>query len=124
MLVLITANSVFAQYGSYVQLFPGDSTKIIFQVKPDQNYSDVNAYINFYSQNNKVIRKKLEFEVTDSKNKYIHRDQCTNKVFSHWVKGAAYVTVDHVSWNSSRGKADDRPGVTIAIPVSNQEGSL
>ena len=104
----------------YVQLHPNDPRKIIFQIRPDQNYADVDAYINFYSNDGKLIRKE-NFEVTDEKNRYIKKDVCTNRVFTHRLHGVTAVSIDHISCNETRGKSDNvSNSKKINIPASNK----
>ena len=112
-LCCISTSYVMSQTKSYVQLYPGDNKKIIFQILPDQNYSDVNAYIQLCSTDG-TVKKIVVYEVTNEEDKYILKDVCTSRIFSHNVRNIAYAKLDHVTQNETRGKADDaKKGLSI-----------
>ena len=110
----------FAQSVYYVQLHPTDNKKIVFQIRPDQNYSDVNAYINFYMQNGTLIKKNVSFAVTDENDKYIKKDIITSRIFDISGNGVGLVKVNNVKCKEARGKADKyKIGEQINISGSN-----
>jgi hypothetical protein len=98
-LSLVTISSSFApmEHGVYVQLHPDNNKKIVIQIVPDKTYSNVVAYINFYSANNKRVAQKA-YSLSDDKEKYIRKDQCTNRVFKFsFDEAVTRVKIDHVN---------------------------
>jgi hypothetical protein len=118
-LVLLGVWSSFApvEHGVYVQLHPGNNKKIIVQIVPDKTYSNVVAYVNFYSSNNKRIAQQA-FSLSNDKDQYIRKDQCTNRVFKFsFDETVARVTIDHVNEGEQEGGAK---GTKMNLPVSSK----
>jgi len=122
--VLILASTSFSfapvEYGIYVQLHPDNNKKVVIQIVPDKTYSNVVVYLNFYSANNKRVAQK-PYSLSDDKDKYIRKDQCTTRVFKFsFDETVTRVTIDHVNESEILGKADDgAKGTKINLPISN-----
>lgn len=121
-LILLSISSSFApvEHGIYVQLHPDNNKKIIVQIVPDKTYSNVVAYINFYSANNKRVAQKA-YSLSDDKDKYIRKDQCTNRVFKFsFDETVTRVKIDHVNESELLDKDNGGPKVTkINLPISD-----
>lgn len=119
--IFLVVSSSFSpvQYGTYVQLTPGNNKKIVFQIIPDKTYANVVAHINFYSADNKRVGQKA-FSITEGKDKYIRKNECTNKVFKFsFDKAVARVTIDHINEGEILDPADKASaGTRINLPVS------
>ena len=118
-LVLLGVWSSFApvEHGVYVQLHPGSNKKIIVQIVPDKTYSNVVAYVNFYSANNKRVGQQA-YRLSDDKGQYIRKDQCTNRVFKFsFDETVTRVTIDHVNEGEQEGGAK---GTKLNLPVSSK----
>ena len=116
-LVLLGVWSSFApvEHGVYVQLHPGSNKKIIVQIVPDKTYSNVVAYVNFYSANNKRVGQQA-YRLSDEKDQYVRKDQCTNRVFKFsFDETVTRVTIDHVNEGEQEGGAK---GTKLNLPVS------
>ena len=122
-LVLLTIGSSFApmEHGVYVQLHPDNNKKIIIQIVPDKTYSNVVAYINFYSANNKRVAQKA-YSLSDDKEKYIRKDQCTNRVFKFsFDETVTRVKIDHVNEGEVLGKESNAgKGTKMNMPISER----
>ncbi len=120
-LSLLTMGSSFApvEHGVYVQLHPDNNKKIVIQIVPDKTYSNVVAYINFYSANNKRVAQKA-YSLSDQKEKYIRKDQCTNRVFKFsFDETVTRVKIDHVNEGEELGKESTMTkGTPLKLPVS------
>lgn len=120
--VLLIIGSSFApvEYGVYVQLHPYNSKKIVVQIVPDKTYANVVAYINFYSADNKRVAQKA-YSLSDDKDKYIRKDQCTNRVFKFsFDKVVTRVTIDHVNEGEVLDKGNGgAKGTKLNLPVSD-----
>ena len=120
-LVLLSIGSSFApvEHGVYVQLHPDSNKKIVVQIVPDKTYANVVAYINFYSADNKRVAQKA-FSLSDDKDKYIRKDQCTNRVFKFsFDKVVTRVTIDHVNEGEVLDKDNGgAKGAKLNLPVS------
>ncbi|HKZ37280.1 MAG TPA: hypothetical protein VJ184_06510 [Chryseolinea sp.] len=120
-LSLLTISSSFApvEHGVYVQLHPDNNKKIVIQIVPDKTYSNVVAYINFYSANNKRVAQKA-YSLSDGKEKYIRKDQCTNRVFKFsFDETVTRVKIDHVSEGEVLGKESaSSKGAHLNLPIS------
>jgi hypothetical protein len=120
LLPIISFSFSIVEQGIYVQLHPENDKKFVLQIVPDKTYSNVVAYINFYSADNKRIAQKA-YSLSDDKEKYIRKGQVTHREFKFsFDKKVTRVTVDHVNEgevldNSSGGKK----GVKINLPVLN-----
>ncbi len=119
-LVLLLSFSVsFApvEHGIYVQLHPDNDKKIVVQVVPDKTYSNVVAYINFYSADNKRVAQKA-YSLSDDKEKYIRKDQVTHREFKFsFDKKVTRVTIDHVNEGEELDENSGKKGVKINLPV-------
>jgi len=118
--ILINVCTAFAppEHGVYVQLYPGNSKKIVIQIVPDKTYADVVAYVNFYGANNKRVAQKA-FSLSDEKEKYVKKDQCTSKVFKFsFDEAVARVTIDHVNEGEVSGK--EKQGTKLNLPIANR----
>lgn len=107
------------EHGVYVQLHPDNNKKIIVQIVPDKTYSNVVAYINFYAANNKRVAQKA-YSLSDDKEKYIRKDQCTNRVFKFsFDETVTRVTIDHVNEGEVLGtETASGKKVKIKLPIS------
>jgi len=126
--LFLTAGSSLApvEHGVYVQLHPDNNKKIVIQIVPDKTYSNVVAYINFYSANNKRVAQKA-YSLSDDKDKYIRKDQCTNRVFKFsFDETVTRVKIDHVNEGEILGKENaGSKGTPITLPISgNALGSI
>ncbi len=118
-LALLSISSSFAplEHGVYVQLHPGSNKKIVLQIVPDRTYSNVVAYVNFYAANNKRVAQEA-YSLSDGKDKYIRKGQCTNRVIKFSFKETVTrVTIDHVNEGEIQGDANTK-GTRIKLPVS------
>ena len=105
------------EHGIYVQLHPDNDKKIVVQIVPDKTYSNVVAYINFYSADNKRVAQKA-FSLSDDKEKYIRKDQVTHREFKFsFDKKVARVTIDHVNEGEMLDDSNGKKGVKINLPV-------
>lgn len=120
-LILLFIGTSFTpvEHGTFVQLVPGNNKKVVFQIVPDKTYSNVVAYINFYSANNKRVAQKA-YNITDEKDKYVEKYKCTNKVFKFSFKETVTrVTIDHVSEGELVENEDGAAvGKKIDLPIS------
>lgn len=125
LLVLLLLSVCFsfapAEHGVYVQLHPDNNKKIVIQILPDKTYSDVVAYVNFYSADNKRVAQKA-FSLSDEKDKYVRKGKCTSRVFKFsFDKTITRVTIDHVNEGEVLGKDDkSSKGSKLNLPVSDQ----
>ena len=105
------------EHGIYVQLHPDNDKKIVVQIVPDKTYSNVVAYINFYSADNKRVAQKA-YSLSDEKEKYIRKDQVTQREFKFsFDKKVARVTIDHVNEGEVLDESSGKKGVKINLPV-------
>ena len=112
MIFLVVDYIAFAQTLSYVGLYPGDSSRIIFQIKPDKNYTNVIAYIRFYSTGNKLLSSNGgdRIMITSNENKWIKKGTINSKILSHHYKNVGYIKLNRFGEEemvSSDDKADD-----------------
>jgi hypothetical protein len=106
------------EHGVYVQLHPGNNKKIVVQIVPDKTYSDVVAYINFYSADNKRVAQQL-FSLSNEKDRYIPKGKCTTKTFKFSLdKPVTRVTIDHVNEKQILAKEGNSQGSKLNLPVS------
>lgn len=121
-LILLSISSAFAPvgHGIYVQLHPSSNKKIVVQIVPDKTYSNVVAYINFYSADNKRVAQKA-YSLSDEKDKYIRKDQCTNRVFKFsFDEAVTRVKIDHVNEGEVLDKDNGgAKGTKINLPISD-----
>jgi hypothetical protein len=121
--LLLTFSSSFApvEHGVYVQLHPDNNKKIVIQIVPDKTYSNVVAYINFYSANNKRVAQKA-YSLSDDKDKYIRKNQCTNRVFKFsFDETVTRVKIDHVNEGEVLDKeSTSSKGTPINLPISEK----
>ena len=123
-LLMLSFSTAFApaDHGVYVQLFPGNDKKIVIQMVPDKTYSNVVAYINFYSSGNKRVAQKA-YSLSDDDDKYIRKDQCTNRVFKiSFDEKVTRVKIDHVNEGevlNEKGEGTAQ-GTKIDLPISNK----
>ena len=100
-----------------MQLHPDNDKKIVVQIVPDKTYSNVVAYINFYSADNKRVAQKA-YSLSDEKEKYIRKDQVTQREFKFsFDKKVARVTIDHVNEGEVLDESSGKKGVKINLPV-------
>lgn len=105
------------EHGIYVQLHPDNDKKIVVQIVPDKTYSNVVAYINFYSADNKRVAQKA-YSLSDDKEKYIRKDQVTHREFKFsFDKKVARVTIDHVNEGEVLDESSGKKGIKINLPV-------
>jgi len=105
------------EHGIYVQLHPDNDKKIIVQIVPDKTYSNVVAYINFYSSDNKRVAQKA-YSLSDDKEKYIRKDQVTHREFKFsFDKKVTRVTIDNVNEGEVLDESSGKKGVKINLPV-------
>jgi hypothetical protein len=117
LLLSITFSFATVEHGIYVQLHPGNDKKIVVQIVPDKTYSNVVAYINFYSSDNKRVGQKA-YSLSDDKDKYIRKDQVTQREFKFsFDKKVARVTIDHVNEGEVLDENSGKKGVKINLPV-------
>lgn len=121
-LTLLSISSSFAplEHGVYVQLHPGSNKKIVLQIVPDKTYANVVAYVNFYAANNKRVAQEA-YSLSDGKDKYIRKDQCTNRVFKFsFNETVTRVKIDHVREGEVPGQASgSTKGTKINLPISD-----
>jgi len=124
MLALVVGSSSFApvKHGVYAHLQDGSNKKFVIQIVPDKTYSNVVAYINFYSASNKRVAQKA-YSMSNDKDKYVNKDQCNSQVFKFsFDETVTRVTVDHVNENETlRGDEVSTKGNKISLPVSAGE---
>jgi len=119
LVLLLSFSFSFApvEHGIYVQLHPDNDKKIVVQIVPDKTYSNVVAYINFYSADNKRVAQKA-YSLSDDKEKYIRKDQVTHREFKFsFDKKVARVTIDHVNEGEVLDESSGKKGVKINLPV-------
>ena len=119
LVLLLSFSFSFApvEHGIYVQLHPDNDKKIVVQIVPDKTYSNVVAYINFYSADNKRVAQKA-YSLSDDKEKYIRKDQVTHREFKFsFDKKVARVTIDHVNEGEVLDENSGKKGVKINLPV-------
>lgn len=119
LVLLLSFSFSFApvEHGIYVQLHPDNDKKIIVQIVPDKTYSNVVAYINFYSSDNKRVAQKA-YSLSDDKEKYIRKDQVTHREFKFsFDKKVTRVTIDHVNEGEVLDESSGKKGVKINLPV-------
>lgn len=121
-MILLSVNFSFApvQHGVYVQLHPNNDKKIVIQIIPDKTYADVVAYVNFYAANNKRVAQKA-YSLSDEKDKYIRKGQCTNRVFKFsFDETVTRVKIDHVNEGEVLDKDDNGvKGTRMNLPISD-----
>jgi hypothetical protein len=83
----------FAQPECYLQLYPGDNSRMIFQILPDKDYADVAIYVNFYDNENNIIKQNKRFSITSPNNKYLRQ---ANGIYSVILTNTVQNT-DHIS---------------------------
>lgn len=120
LLLVICSSFSAADHGVYVQLYPGNNKKIVVQIVPDKTYSNVVAYINFYAANNKRVAQQA-YALSDDKDKYVRKDQVTNRVFKFsFDEKVTRVTIDHVSEGETLDDSNGGvKGKKINLPVSD-----
>jgi hypothetical protein len=117
LLLSFTFSFAPVEHGIYVQLHPDNDKKIVVQIVPDKTYSNVVAYINFYSADNKRVAQKA-YSLSDDKEKYIRKDQVTHREFKFsFDKKVARVTIDHVNEGEVLDENSGKKGVKINLPV-------
>src|SRR5918993_189643 len=120
LLPIVSFSFSIVEQGIYVQLHPDNDKKFVLQIVPDKTYSNVVAYINFYSADNKRIAQKA-YSLSDDKEKYIRKGQVTHREFKFsFDKKVTRVTVDHVNEGEVLDKSSGgKKGVKINLPVLN-----
>ena len=117
LLLSITFSFAPLEHGIYVQLHPSNDKKVVVQIVPDKTYSNVVAYINFYSADNKRVAQKA-YSLSDDKEKYIRKDQMTHREFKFsFDKKVTRVTIDHVTEGEVLNDNGGKKGVKINLPV-------
>jgi hypothetical protein len=108
-----------AQPQCYLQLYPDDNSKIVFQILVDRNYSDVAIYVNFYNSQGQPIKLNKKFFVTNEANKYLRPDNGVYSfIFDHPFKDVDHVTIGGIleklamlgfdgAWNKDKNAIDD-----------------
>ena len=119
LLPIVSFSFSIVEQGIYVQLHPDNDKKFVLQIVPDKTYSNVVAYINFYSADNKRIAQKA-YSLSDEKDKYIRKGQVTQREFKFsFDKKVTRVTVDHVNEGEVLDNSSGKKGVKINLPVLN-----
>ena len=118
LLPIVSFSFSIVEQGIYVQLHPDNDKKFVLQIVPDKTYSNVVAYINFYSADNKRIAQKA-YSLSDE-DKYIRKGQVTQREFKFsFDKKVTRVTVDHVNEGEVLDNSSGKKGVKINLPVLN-----
>ena len=113
----ISVSFTAPEHGIYVQLHPNNDKKIVVQIVPDKTYTNVVAYINFYSADNKRVAQKA-YSLSDDKDKHIRKDQVTQREFKFsFDKKVTRVTIDHVNEGELVEDGGGKKGVKINLPV-------
>lgn len=90
---ILNFNKILSQPQCYLQL-SSDNSKIIFQILPDKNYTDVAIYVNFYDNANNPIKLNSKFGITSYEHKYLLQ---SNGVYSfilnHSFKDVASISL-------------------------------
>ena len=110
--LLLTSSSV-VEHGVHVALLK--NKKIAIQIVPDKTYENVVVHVNFYSKDNKRVGQEA-YSLSD-KDKYVRKDQVTNRIFKFSFDDVARVTVDHVN-EGEELKEGGAKGKKLNIPVS------
>ncbi|HZB12003.1 MAG TPA: hypothetical protein VE467_03190 [Chryseolinea sp.] len=119
LLPIVSFSFSIVEQGIYVQLHPDNDKKFVVQIVPDKTYSNVVAYINFYSADNKRIAQKA-YSLSDEKDKYIRKGQVTHREFKFsFDKKVTRVTVDHVNEGEVLDDGSEKKGIKINLPVLN-----
>jgi|SRR5918993_953551 hypothetical protein len=119
LLPIVSFSFSIVEQGIYVQLHPDNDKKFVLQIVPDKTYSNVVAYINFYSADNKRIAQKA-YSLSDEKDKYIRKGQVTHREFKFsFDKKVTRVTVDHVNEGEVLDDGSEKKGIKINLPVLN-----
>lgn len=115
-LILLVVVFAFApvEHGIHVKLL--NNKKFVIQIVPDKTYENVVVHLNFYSKDNKRVGQKA-YSLSD-KDKYIRKDQVTNRVFKLEFDDVARITIDHVNEGEELGKQDGAKGKKLDITVS------
>jgi len=117
LLPIVSFSFSIVEQGIYVQLHPDNDKKFVLQIVPDKTYSNVVAYINFYSADNKRIAQK-GYSLSNDKDKYIRKGQVTHREFKFsFDKKVTRVTVDHVNEDEVLDNSSGKKGVKINLPV-------
>ena len=119
LLPIVSFSFSIVEQGIYVQLHPDNDKKFVVQIVPDKTYSNVVAYINFYSADNKRIAQKA-YSLSDEKDKYIRKGQVTHREFKFsFDKKVTRVTVDHVNEGEVLDDGSEKKGIKINLPILN-----
>ena len=110
--LLLTSSSV-VEHGVHVALLK--NKKIAIQIVPDKTYENVVVHVNFYSKDNKRVGQEA-YSLSD-KDKYVRKDQVTNRIFKFSFDDVARVTVDYVN-EGEELKEGGAKGKKLNIPVS------
>ena len=111
--VLLLTSSSVVEHGVHVALLK--NKKIAIQIVPDKTYENVVVHVNFYSKDNKRVGQEA-YSLSD-KDKYVRKDQVTNRVFKFSFDDVARVTVDYVN-EGEELKEGGAKGKKLNIPVS------
>ena len=111
-LTLMTSSTVL-DHGIHVALLK--NKKIAIQIVPDKTYENVVVHVNFYSKDNKRVGQEA-YSLSD-KDKYVRKDQVTNRVFKFSFDDVSRVTVDYVN-EGEELKEGGAKGKKLNIPVS------
>jgi len=102
------------EHGVHVALLK--SKKIAIQIVPDKTYENVVVHVNFYSKDNKRVGQQA-YSLSD-KDKYVRKDQVTNRVFKFSFDDVARVTIDYVNEGEELDKEGGAKGKKLILPVS------
>ena len=101
------------EHGIHVALLK--NKKIVIQIVPDKTYENVVVHVNFYSKDNKRVGQDA-YSLSD-KDKYVRKDQVTNRVFKFSFDDVARVTIDYVN-EGEELKEGGAKGKKLNLPVS------
>jgi hypothetical protein len=113
-LIFLTTALAPIEHGVHVQLLK--NKKIVIQIVPDKTYENVVAHINFYSKDNKRVGQKA-YSLSD-KDKYVRKDQVTNRVFKFDFDEVSRVSIDHVNEGEELDKEGGAKGKKLDLPIS------
>ena len=103
-----------AEHGVHVALLK--NKKIVIQIVPDKTYENVVVHVNFYSKDNKRVGQQA-YSLSD-KDKYVRKDQITNRVFKFSFDDVARVTIDYVNEGEELDKEGGAKGKKLILPIS------
>lgn len=113
LITLIIVAFTLIEHGVHAALLK--NKKVVIQIVPDKTYENVVVHLNFYSKDNKRVGQQA-YSLSD-KDKYVRKDQVTNRVFKHSFDDVTRVTIDYVN-EGEELKEGGAKGKKLDIPVS------